>query len=227
MTDKEVEKRLAAKDTMNTGKLEQQAALKKEQEDGEAVVDTEEAKEVLRKSWLGQKIDKKDVIRYSCKNCTAEYETVESPPETCEKCGNRGFEREGIVDKVEVWVQVTENTKMNRDGFSSLWGTLLPYLTRAAQMSYLREGNIEKMLKATIRDLWSEILANFDDYEMSPEHSKQVVGEALVIMVGAINKSRDGRGMVNQEKTTVEKIARRVGIGDEEESTIFGGGSIL
>lgn len=192
----DVNDKLAAKDTMNTGKLEQALAQQKqaEKEGNESIVDVEGAKEVLQRSWLGKITSEK--------------------PQTNDEGHVIGYET--------VWVSVGSNSKMNKEGFSSLWGTLLPYMTKAAQMSYLREENIQKLLKATIRDLWSEILANYEDYEMDPENSKQVVGEGLVIMIGAINKSRDGRGMVNEERTLVEKIARRVGIEDDSEGSIFG-----
>lgn len=194
--DNEVNERLAAQDTMNTGKLEQALAQQKkaEKDDNDSIVDDDDAKEVLQRSWLG-KI------------------TQEKP-----KLNDDGQ----LIGYETVWVSVSSNSKMNEEGFSSLWGTLLPYLTKAAQMSYLREDHIEKLLKATIRDLWSEILANFEEYDMDPENSKQVVGEALTIMMGSINKSRDGRGMVNKERTLVEKIARRAGIEDEDDGSIFG-----
>lgn len=194
MTD-EINRKLAAQDTMNTGKLEQRLA-EKDDDNEESIVDVDDAKKVLQRSWLGK--------------ITKEKPQVNDDGEVV------GFET--------VWVQVSENSKMNQKGFSSLWGTLLPYLTRAAQMSYLREGTIEKLVQSTIRDLWMDILANYEEYDMDQESSRQVVGEALTVMIGAINKSRDGRGLVNQERTLVEKIARRAGLKDEknEDSSIFG-----
>src|SRR6056297_1058216 len=143
MSKDDVNDRLAAQDTLNTGKLEQALAQQKqaEKDDNESIVDEDGAKEVLQRSWLGK--------------------ITQDRPKTDDNGNIKGYET--------VWVSVSNNSKMNKEGFSSLWGTLLPYLTRAAQMSYLKEENIEKLLKATIRDLWAEILANFEEYDMDPE----------------------------------------------------------
>lgn len=192
--EEQLRKQMQAKDSLNTAKLEQALAQQNQDNEEESFVDEEGAREVLQRSWLGKVMQEK--------------------PET-----NEDGE---VVGYKTVWVPVSQKPKMNEKGFASLWGTILPYLTRAAQMSYMREKNIEKMLKATVRDLWLEILENFEEYEINPSNARQITDEALVLMMAAINKSRDGRGLVNKERTIVKKISSM--ISDEDES---GSGSIF
>jgi len=226
MTNDQVKERLKAKDTQNTGQLEQRLAAKKaqEKEEGDGVVDEEGARQVLRKSWLGQEIQQREVKKYSCKNCSKSYQSVK-PPEKCPNCGNQGFENTGVVDEIEAWVQVTDNPKMNREGFASLWGTILPYLTRAAQMTYVKPDNIAKMVLDTVRAVQREILDNMFEYDIDPANAPQITNETFVLIYSAASKSRDGRSMVNKERTLVEKISRMAS--DDEDEGVLGVKNLL
>jgi len=226
--EEELKKRLEAKDTQNTGRLEQNLAAEKakEKENSEGVVDEKGARMVLRKSWLGEELQDREIKKFSCKKCGNEHKLIKPPKEGCVNCGNDGFQNEGVIDEVQLWTKVTRNPKMNREGFASLWGTILPYLTRATQMTYVKPENISKMVLDTVRAVQREILENMSEYEITPANAPQITNETFVLIYSAASKSRDGRSMVNKERTLVEKISRMAS-SEEDESGVLGMGKIL
>lgn len=186
-------------DSFNTGQLEQQMAMKKNQEQGEEenLLSVREAKADLRKALLGKELRIKQVKTEG-----------------------------GDIKQQPVWIDISEKELCNQKGFDMVWSEIEGFLNKNVTSSYLPAHTIENMCKGTLKTVIKQVKTHREEYGIeNREDASQIVNIVRTALIANMNKSRGGRALQSKEKTVVEKITRALDSDTEQENSAgaFGG----
>lgn len=201
-TDEErMREQAAIKDSMNTGKIEQQALAQKQKEREQTqnkLFDVEGARTRIKQGLLGYK---KKYVKYRDDD-TGDVKTKAIKEDTRDK------------------------QLCNEDGAGVFMDEANSFLNHNTISTYLPAKTIERKCKGTLKPIYKQIVFNHPWYEIeSTTDGGDIVSLIRNPMIDAMNKARGGRLIKNQEKIRVEKesVSREGGTDNEEDDNKLGG----
>jgi len=201
-TDEEkMREQAAIKESTQTGKIEQHAMAQKQkqkEQNENKLFNVEGARQRIKEGLLGYK---KKYVRW--------------------KDQDTGDIKEGFKK------QQTRNKQLcNQDGAGIFMDEANSFLNQNTISSYLPAKTIERKSKGTLKPIYKQIVFKHHIYDIdSTEDAGDIISIIRNPMIDAMNKSRGGRMIDNQEQIRVEKesISREGGTDDENDDDKLGG----
>jgi len=187
-------------DAAKTGQIEQQAVAQKQKERSQTenkLFDVETARRRIKEGLLGYK---KKYVRWKDKD-TGEVK--------------EGFKKTETRDK----------SLCNEEGAGVFMDEANSFLNHNTISTYLPAKTIERKCKGTLKPIYKQIVFNHHKFNInSTSDAGDIVSLIRNPMIDAMNKSRGGRLIKNQEQIRVEKESiSREGGSDENEDDKLGG----
>jgi len=189
--DDEMHEQLAAKDSMNTGQIEQAAIQQKQKERAETenkLFDVESARQRIKEGLLGYK----------------------------EKLVQTRDEESGDLQTKRIKEKTRNRQLCNQEGAGIFMDETNSFLNHNTISTYLPASTIQNKCKGTLQPIYKQIWKNYHIFDISgTEDAQDIISIIRNPMIDAMNKARGGRLIKNQEKIRVEKESISRG-GDED-----------
>lgn len=191
----------AIKDSIDTGDIEAQAVAQKRKEKKETenkLFDVESARQRIREGLLGYR---EQIVNFK-------------DPDT------------GDISARKIKDSTRKKKLCNEEGASVFMDEVNSFLNHNTISSYLPAKTIQNKSKGTLKAIYKQMIFNHHKYNIqSTEDAGDIISIIRNPMIDAMNKSRGGRMIQNQEKIRVEKesISREGGSDDEDSSSTLGG----
>jgi Zn finger protein HypA/HybF involved in hydrogenase expression len=230
MMNNEEKKQLQLRQLAGEGKVEQASAMQKldEKENGNDMFDLKQTKQDLKKALQGKDLRLVDVYRFKCGSCDTQFQDYKTP-RACPYCSKQDtLKREGTVGETHIWVQTSEEQLVNDRGFDVIWREVESALNDNIQGSYLQQEIVEKEAKQTLKSIIYKLWPRHQRYGIYEKPDLgQVTGIIRKNLVAALNKARQGRAMINNERIITEKRNRMEGENQDDSSGGWPGPSFM
>lgn len=197
--EEKMREQAAIQDSVNTGRLEQQAMQQKQKDKKEGsnyLFDVEEARALIEKGLKGKETR---VVNYRDKETgNIEQQTVEIDKRQRKLCND---------DAAELYLSIAENGALNHNTISG----------------YLPASQIKKKVLGTMGPVFDQVIFNHHLHGIGYKNTQDASSVISIVrnpLIDGMNKARGGRMIESQEKVRVEKesISREGGENQDNDS---------